>query len=162
MSNLDAPVFGRGIEGEENAEGFYRRMQLKLKDCGVELPQDATFLEVGSGSGAVLSFLKGKGLNIQGIDIEPQNAEIMKADAAALPYEDASFDCIMSKHVFDNIEHPTQSPEVEKTMLREIARVLKSGGIYYAVEMLFEKPPEDLLRLPDRSGDYSIAVYQKQ
>jgi len=161
MSHLDVPVFGRGVEREEDADVFYRRMMLKLKDCGVELPPNARLLEVGSGSGTVLNFLKGKGFNIEGVDIKPRSAEVIKADIAALPYEDESFDCVISKQVFDNVVYPMQSPAVQKAMLREIGRALKKGGIFYAVGEVLDEPLEGLRRLHDPSGDYFISVYIK-
>ena len=159
MSLLD--VFGKGIENKDNAEGFYRRMMLKLDHCDVNLPPDAKFLEVGSGSGTVLSFLKEQGLDIEGVDIKPTGPDVIEANVTALQYDDESFDCVISKQVFDNIMYPMQSPETQNTMLREIVRVLKRGGIFYAVSEVLDEPIEGLRRLRDKNGDYVIAVYRK-
>jgi SAM-dependent methyltransferase len=52
-----------------------------------------------------------------------ENVEFVVADAAALPFEAATFDCVVS---FETIEHLTE-PEAA---LAEIARVLRPHGTY--------------------------------
>ena len=159
MVHLDVPAHGRGIEKDEDAEGFYRRMMLKLKDCGVQLSPKARFLEVGSGSGAVLNRLREKGFDIEGVDNSPRGLGVKKADAATLLYENESFDCVISKQVLDGWVYE-QFPENQQAMLREIVRVLKKGGVYYAEELLFESI-DGLERVSDPTGNQNSWVYKK-
>lgn len=156
MSEVDFPVFGRGIEHKDMLPVFYRSMVLKLEKCGVQISEHAKILEVGSGNGNFLNFLREKGFDIEGVDISPRGPEVKKADIAELPYNDESFDCIISKQVFDGALYVQN----EKAMLKEIVRVLKKDGLYYAVEIFFE-PIEGLELLPDPNGNQTSSVYIK-
>ncbi len=156
MSQIDSPTFGRGIEDKDNLPIFYRGMLLKLRNCGVPLSQDAKGLEVGSGNGNFLNYLREKGLDIEGVDIAPRGPNVKKADIAELPYPKESFDYVLSKQVFDGALYAQD----QKAMLNEIVRVLKKGGIYYAVEFFFE-PIDGLEPLRDPTGSQSGSVYKK-
>jgi SAM-dependent methyltransferase len=94
-------------------------------------------LEIGAGSGEGLQKrfpLKGKVARYVGIDLDsrvlnnPYLDEAFVADAANLPFADASFDVVFHSMVAEHLEDPA-------TAIRETARVLKPDGMF-----LFETP----------------------
>lgn len=95
-------------------------------DAGSEI------LEVGCGGGALLSFLADRGHRATGLDISEEavglaaraapSCRVLRADAAALPCEDASCDRLVSHHL---VEHLADLPGA----LREWRRVLRPGGV---------------------------------
>lgn len=98
-------------------------------------------LEVGCGQGHLTKALAARGVDIVGIDANPQAQEVaasplvrhMKAEALA--FDDASFDYVLSVHAIEHI------PELEAA-LAEIARVLRSGG-----RAVFIYPAEPIMGL---------------
>ena len=138
---------------------MYRGMMQKFRNCGIQLPENAKILEVGSGHGDFLEFLKKKGLDVEGVDMNPKGEGITKAKIEKLPYKDESFDCVISKHVFDGREY-FQSPRNQQAMWREIARVLKASGVYYAEEIIFE-PIDGFELVPDPRDWRAASVYKK-
>ena len=63
------------------------------------------------------------------------NAEFVVADAERLPFADATFDrvtCRIAAHHFPNVARSVQ----------EVARVLKSGGIYLLIDCMAPSDPE--------------------
>lgn len=94
-----------------------------------------TVLEIGIGQGSDLLQFGRAGAKCHGVDITDNHislttknfelngiqVDIRKADATALPFPDATFDCIYSFGVIHHI------PEAEHVMA-EIHRVLKPGG----------------------------------
>ncbi len=88
-------------------------------------------LEVGCGGGALLAFLESRGLEAVGVDISEEavrlaaraapRSAVLRADAAELPFEDASFERLVSHHL---VEHLPDLP----TALAEWRRVLAPGS----------------------------------
>lgn len=98
-------------------------------------------LEVGCGQGHLTSALAERGVDIIGIDANP-NAEIIAANglvrqmmAEDLDFEDGRFDFVVAVH---SIEHIPQLDEA----LSEMARVLKDGG-----RAVFVYPAEPIMGL---------------
>lgn len=95
-------------------------------------------LECGCGQGHLTRALAARGLDIIGIDANPQAAEIAGNGvvrhmvAEALEFGDATFDFVVSVHAIEHI------PLLEKA-LEEMARVLKPGG-----EAVFIYPAEPI------------------
>jgi ubiquinone/menaquinone biosynthesis C-methylase UbiE len=94
-------------------------------------------LEIGAGSGKGLQnvfHLKAHCAFYAGVDLDPRvldnpyldHAEV--ADAAYLPFEEATFDLVFHKMVAEHLEDP-------RAALTEAARVLKPGG-----RLMFETP----------------------
>lgn len=88
-------------------------------------------LEIGCGNGNVLSYLKSKGIDIEGIDISIEALHLCRkrcktilyqADGKNMPFPDASYDVI---GMFDLIEHIDN----EQLFLSEAFRICKDGGI---------------------------------
>jgi ubiquinone/menaquinone biosynthesis C-methylase UbiE len=113
-----------------------QRAMLDTYLADLELPQAATALDVGCGTGAVtrvLTQLPDVG-NVTGIDLSPVFVEKARelgqgfrglsfqiGDARALPFHDASFDLVVFHTVLCHVPEPDQA-------LREARRVLRPGG----------------------------------
>jgi SAM-dependent methyltransferase len=102
------------------------------------LKPDDRILEIGCGIGTVVYELSGKGHDIAGIDISGEAIEYgrkkygdirLEVQAAEiLPYEDESFEVVMSFDLFEHIA------AIDKH-ISEVRRVLRPGGYY-----LFQTP----------------------
>ncbi len=84
-------------------------------------------LEIGCNQGILVKKMRERGIDTQGIDINPQAVkeslaqEVHVMDATSLQFPDNSFDKIYSLHT---IEHITDV----KAVFLEISRVLRPGG----------------------------------
>ncbi|MCW3121647.1 MAG: hypothetical protein JWQ38_1139 [Flavipsychrobacter sp.] len=105
----------------------------------LELKPNLTVLDIGSGAGfPLLELAERLGPSCRCIGIDPwahannraqqkitnydvDNAEIITASAAELPFEDGSIDLIVSNLGINNFENPA-------AVFKECTRVLKSGG----------------------------------
>ena len=88
-----------------------------------EIDKKQKILDLGCGSGWFVDFLRKKGYNCFGCDINLRgrkpNKFFKKGSAYKMPFKDNSFDCIVSMEV---LEH------VDTSSYKEIKRVLKKGG----------------------------------
>jgi SAM-dependent methyltransferase len=114
--------------------GYLFRERINM---GLRLLDDRRFssmLEIGYGAGALLLALAPIVDQMHGIDLDADPASVeatlrsrghaaklQRGDARALPYEDHSFDLVVSFSVFEHIVEYRQA-------LREVARVLRPGG----------------------------------
>jgi SAM-dependent methyltransferase len=90
-------------------------------------------LEIGCGGGTLLHRLKASGLDIVGVETNPQRIEesrlahgplpIQQVSGSPLPFRDRTFDIVLSFDVFEHI------PDSD-AHLAEVRRVLKPGGWY--------------------------------
>ncbi|MGC4081769.1 MAG: class I SAM-dependent methyltransferase [Vicinamibacterales bacterium] len=126
-------------------------------------------LELACGSGTLLKLVLGwrrlKGLpsaKIAAVDYAESmlagavhrfkhnpNVEVRLADAAALPYPDASFDTVNvanAIHCFPDIDGA----------LRDIHRVLKPGGTFAVNVLLYPRTPWPLKQIAQRLGEWGI------
>ena len=95
----------------------------------------ARVLEIGTGSGVISAELAksagpgGAVLSVDTMDtrLDPEGYEFRLTSGARLPYDDASFDVVVSNHV---VEHIGARPD-QQMHLAEIARVLRPGGLGY-------------------------------
>jgi len=103
-----------------------------LEATGLLRPELA-MLEIGSGTGSLLHVLRGRGMNVRGVELNRELIEegrrhfgvlpISAVDGITLPFPDAAFDVVMSFDVFEHI------PDVDGH-LRQVTRVLRPGGSY--------------------------------
>jgi SAM-dependent methyltransferase len=103
-----------------------------LDQTGVLNPS-ADILEVGSGTGALLHELCGRGLHARGVELRQEFIDqarqwyprlpIARVAGIELPFADAQFDVVVSFDVFEHIRD-------SDAHLREVHRVLRSGGSY--------------------------------
>lgn len=89
-------------------------------------------LDLGAGRGRVPEMnFRGIAAHVTGVDLEPSVADnpyldeavILDASSATLPLADASYDVVFTSNVLEHLEDPS-------TLFREVARVLKPGGVF--------------------------------
>jgi ubiquinone/menaquinone biosynthesis C-methylase UbiE len=115
--------------------------QIRFEACAALLPQDArSLLDVGTGNGAFLHFLEGRGRALELMGAERSEtairsavcrAPIRQASADALPFEDGAFDVVSALEV---IEHFPWG--VYERALGEIARV---SGRYVLISVPYRE-----------------------
>jgi SAM-dependent methyltransferase len=98
-------------------------------------PPAAVILDLGAGAGIVQQMnFRGHAARICGVDLDPRVVdnpmldEGKVADAGGIPYPDQTFDVVFADNVLEHLPDPL-------TVFREIARVLKPGGVF-----LFKTP----------------------
>lgn len=107
----------------------------------LDLSNGQKVLEIGCGQGHLTKRLAERGVDIVGIDANPNAPEIAQSDrvvfmyAEDLEYDDSSFDTIVAVHSIEHI------PALDKA-LAEMARVLRPGG-----RALFIYPAEPIMGL---------------
>lgn len=100
-----------------------------------QLKQGGKYLDAGCGIGGWILFLREQGYDVEGIDRASsavraiseydRDAIVKIAGMAAMPYADKSLDGVLSIGALEYYEN-----EVPK-VLREVNRVLKSGGFFF-------------------------------
>jgi SAM-dependent methyltransferase len=125
--NNKIPVAIGSARLEENTD-----FDTVLKICARELPR-GVMLDFGCGDGHNMKYFKDYGWRCVGIDIDKKSLEKAKQYGKVylritkrLPFEDASFDFILSKDVFHHLYD-------ENYDIQEISRCLKKGGLIHEV-----------------------------
>jgi 2-polyprenyl-3-methyl-5-hydroxy-6-metoxy-1,4-benzoquinol methylase len=114
---------------------------LERIDRLVSIREGDRVLEVGCGQGHLTKALAARGLDVTGIDANPQAEEVAESPlvrhmrAEDLEFDDASFDFVVSVHAIEHI------PELDAA-LAEISRVLRDGG-----KAVFIYPAEPIMGL---------------
>jgi SAM-dependent methyltransferase len=107
---------------------IYREFFFELLPAPGELT-----LEIGCGEGRVARDLRGRGHSVVGIDVSPtllaaareadHESDYRLADAAGLPFEDGSFDLVVSYNSLMDMDDM-------RGAVREASRVLRPGGTF--------------------------------
>jgi SAM-dependent methyltransferase len=95
-----------------------------------------SIVDLGSGTGRITEALAAQAMQIVGVDLSPrsvrvllrkavQNCSALCADLSSLPVKDQSFDVAVSCQVLPLMKHDELAMS-----LREIHRILRSGGIF--------------------------------
>jgi ubiquinone/menaquinone biosynthesis C-methylase UbiE len=115
------------------------------RDAALRLlgPASGRLLDVGCGTGAHTALFAAEGWQVLGVDISDdqlrlareRGVEVVQADVAELPLEDASFDAVVSMWTHTDVDDFS-------TLLREVARVLRPGGpfVYVGAHPCFVGP----------------------
>ena len=132
-------------------------------------------LDVGCGAGHVTIGLAAQALHLTAVDLTQamldqtqaqvekrglHNVTIQKADVAALPFADGSFDVAVSRYAAHHFADPLQA-------LREIQRVLVPGGRWLLVDVVSPPAPMadtylntvEILRDPSHVRDHSVVQW---
>jgi ubiquinone/menaquinone biosynthesis C-methylase UbiE len=140
------------INRESHSKKVTERAE-KLLDF-IDIKPNQNFLEIGCGSGPVSKHISEKyKIKVVGTDVDEDQIEFAKentrslkninfliADATNLPFEDKSFDIILSINVLHHIPNWMDA-------LREINRVLRNGGYLLLAELLFARWTRGISRL---------------
>jgi SAM-dependent methyltransferase len=120
--------FATGYERERH-HGYHALLDELELAVAVPLAHGRDVLEVGCGTGLILSRLNEVARRAEGVDLSPGMLEkarqrglrVHEASATALPFPDASFDLVLSFKVLAHV------PDLALA-LREMARVCRPGG----------------------------------
>ncbi len=104
------------------------------------------WLDMGAGDGETVRLLQSLGHSAEGVDLEPRGGNVAKGDYLSAPYEDGSFDGIISQCSF------YVSGNVEKA-LQEAARLLRTGG-----KLVFSDVTENVVGLLNHVRKAGFAV----
>jgi SAM-dependent methyltransferase len=118
--------------------GSARRLAVRLLGHG-----RGRLLDIGCGGGPTLFVCTEAGWSAVGVDVSEdqlrlareRGCDVTRADAAHLPFDDASFDAVVSAFTHTDVED-------FEALLAEAARVLRSGGafVYVGVHPCFVGP----------------------
>ena len=141
----DGTLLGRIADyWDSRAEGYALQVDEEMRQAleqqylprFADLPAGARVLDAGCGPGFFSVMLARAGFSVTALDASAEMlgrtrsraaahsvaVETVRGDAEALPFDDASFDCVCSRNLLWNLLHP-------ETALREWLRVLKPGGV---------------------------------
>jgi SAM-dependent methyltransferase len=143
----------------ETRNGLQERIEVPMLIRALRLPRGGRVLEIGCGRGIALPVLAERlaPSELVGVDIDPAliaaaeergrrrrvNAFVIEADVRALPFESGSFDLAID---FGTCYHVSGGELGARLALGEIARVLRSGGLF-----VHETPVAQHLAHPVRS-----------
>lgn len=130
--NLRSCGFSGSVMEEYNTRGK-EILDRIMEDTGVEV--GSKVLDLGCGPGLFSLLLDSAGMDVIGVDYsdgmidkavsnakdKASSAKFMRMDAQALDFENNSFDLVVSRDLFWNLERPEKA-------YREILRVLKPKG----------------------------------
>lgn len=117
--------------------GFERNWDNRLfrEKILAHLRPDSIVLDLGAGAGIIPQMnFRGEAAQVCGVDIDPRVVdnsmldEGRVANAEGIPYENDRFDLVFSDNVLEHLNEPD-------AVFREVARVLKPGGVF-----LFKTP----------------------
>jgi SAM-dependent methyltransferase len=119
-----------------NEENFFGLMRLGLADIAFEraaagMPSPRAFLDVGCATGMLLAWMKGRGWQVQGVDVCRESAEYgervrgVRIRAGTLEearFADGSFSVVHFSHLIEHVDDP-------RAFLQEARRVLRDDGL---------------------------------
>lgn len=109
-----------------------------------QIPENSVILDAGCGNGKNMIYLQNKGLSVKGIDFsekllqicKDKNLDVEEADIRSLPYEDNSFDYVISIAVI----HHLSTEKDRYQAINEMLRVCKPNGKILISTWAVEQP----------------------
>lgn len=116
----------------------------------------ADILEIGCGNGEAAVFFSEQGHNVTALDIEKRSisrkeVRFLQADAARMPLQSESFDCVYCEASFSSVDDKVSAVE-------EIHRVLRKGGFLVLTDYVLEAGGNTAL-VPSLKGACTEAEY---
>lgn len=107
-----------------------RKCRRQILACLEFVPQAERLLDIGCSAGYVLEAARREGLAPTGLDLSEFAVNLCsergfsaeRGSLMAIPFDDNSFDIVTLKHTLEHVERPMDA-------LREVARVLRPGGV---------------------------------
>jgi len=148
MFNTEKVLYGNWKEAKDVAS-CVRDMLIDIKWIE-DLATNRKFLDIGCGDGKILHEVQKLFPNIKyfGIDLLKSNvrrakqnnpiANIVQGNFARIPFIDGTFDFVFSSKIFDysgwRQEGPFRQTFNVEDLSKELYRILKKDGVYYAFE----------------------------
>ena len=110
------------------------------------LPPPARWLDMGAGDGSTVRLLKSLGYEAVGIDQNPRGEDVTAGDYLNPPYEEGSFDAIISQCSF------YASGNVPEA-LKQAGKLLRKGG-----KLVFSDVTENVVALLNQTRQAGFAV----
>lgn len=130
----------KGFATKKNRIIKAKKIEAILKDYLKKEIRNLEILDIGSGSGVISNYFS-KNNDVFCVDVEDQRldkklSKFKKASSEQLPFDDNSFDVVISNLVIEHLKN-------QEVHLKEIKRVLKNGGVCYlaAPNKLFPVEP---------------------
>lgn len=122
------------------------------------IPDNSKVLDVGCGNGKNMTYIKNKSINVIGVDFSEKLLEIcekkllnvVKADVRNLPFDDDTFDYVISIAVI----HHLSTEKYRQKSINEMLRVCKSNGKVLISTWAFEQP--DMSKFNFIPGDNNV------
>jgi ubiquinone/menaquinone biosynthesis C-methylase UbiE len=136
---------------------LFNAIDKSLEELGIDI-RKGKVLEVGVGAGIFMDFLEARGVDIVGIDarvrgLKAAEGKIVEGRIEQMPFPNDTFQTVIGIGIFDRDVYDQD----EEAMVKDIARVLKEGGV-----CIFEGFPPDIL--PEGFTDVSrhgLHIWQK-
>jgi ubiquinone/menaquinone biosynthesis C-methylase UbiE len=136
-----------------------RELAPLVRRLGELLPAGSRILEAAPGPGTLAIELARLGYQVVGLDISQTFVEIARSkaeeagvmvdfrhgNASAMPFEAEAFDFVICRAAFKNFTEPVEA-------IREMRRVLRSGGRALIVDLRRDAGPEDIDQEVSRMG----------
>ena len=150
-------VMASGYEKERH-HGYHAWLDKAEVDAVADLIKDREVLEVGCGTGLMLTRMAPVARSVAGVDLSAGMLEkarrrglnVTQADATTLPFPDESFDAAVSFKVLAHVEDI-------KTAMAEMCRVVRPGGIV-AAEFYNRHSIRTLIKFAKKPSDIGDGV----
>jgi 2-polyprenyl-3-methyl-5-hydroxy-6-metoxy-1,4-benzoquinol methylase len=123
--------FANEFDAKMNGYEVRKRLNLVFDDALADLDLNGrAFLDAGCGTGLFSALAVDRGADVTSLDVgdallarvaEKCESRRVVGDLAALPFDDSSFDVVLSTEVIEHLARPVDG-------VRELVRVLRPGG----------------------------------